>query len=81
MTLPSLTRDEAATRSALLDVQRYAIAVDLTDLLEGEVFSSVSTVTFTCNDFELKDAELAIRTLARQVAGDESIHSCLIPPT
>ena len=33
------------------------------------------------HDFELKDAELAIRTLARQVAGDESIHSCLIPPT
>jgi hypothetical protein len=32
------------------------------------------------HDFELKDAELAIRTLARQVAGDESIHSCLIPP-
>lgn len=33
------------------------------------------------HDFDLKDAELAIRTLARQVDGDESIHSCLIPPT
>ncbi len=32
------------------------------------------------HDFELADAELAIRTLARQVEGDESIHSCLIPP-
>jgi threonine dehydrogenase-like Zn-dependent dehydrogenase len=32
------------------------------------------------HDFALADAELAIRTLARQVAGDESIHSCLIPP-
>jgi threonine dehydrogenase-like Zn-dependent dehydrogenase len=29
--------------------------------------------------FGLRDAELAIRTLARQVDGDESIHSCLIP--
>ena len=32
------------------------------------------------HDFELADASLAIRTLARQVPGDESIHSCLIPP-
>jgi hypothetical protein len=32
------------------------------------------------HDFELKDAELAIKTLAREVQGDESIHSCLIPP-
>jgi len=32
------------------------------------------------HDFALKDAALAIKTLARQVAGDESIHSTLIPP-
>jgi len=32
------------------------------------------------HDFKLEDAELAIRTLARQVDGDASIHSCLIPP-
>ena len=32
------------------------------------------------HDFDLADATLAIRTLARQVPGDESIHSCLIPP-
>lgn len=32
------------------------------------------------HEFELRDAELAIKTLARQVPGDESIHSCLIPP-
>ena len=31
------------------------------------------------HDFDLSEAELAIRTLARQVPGDESIHSCLIP--
>lgn len=29
--------------------------------------------------FDLRDAELAIRTLARQVEGDASIHSCLVP--
>ncbi len=31
------------------------------------------------HDFALRDAELAIRTLAREIPGDESIHSCLIP--
>ncbi len=33
------------------------------------------------HNFELEDAELAIRTLAREIEGDESIHSCLIPPS
>ena len=32
------------------------------------------------HDFKLEDAELAIRTLAREIPDDESIHSCLIPP-
>lgn len=31
------------------------------------------------HDFKLDEAELAIRTLAREIPGDESIHSCLIP--
>ena len=31
------------------------------------------------HDFSLAEAELAIRTLAREIEGDESIHSCLIP--
>ncbi len=31
------------------------------------------------HDFNLEDAELAIRTLAREIPDDESIHSCLIP--
>ncbi len=31
------------------------------------------------HDFALRDAELAIRTLAREIPGEESIHSCLIP--
>ncbi|MDP6979210.1 MAG: zinc-binding dehydrogenase [Myxococcota bacterium] len=33
------------------------------------------------HDFHLRDAELAIRTLAREIKGDESIHSCLLPDT
>ncbi|NKB99672.1 MAG: alcohol dehydrogenase catalytic domain-containing protein [Pseudomonadales bacterium] len=31
------------------------------------------------HDFALPDAELAIKTLAREIPNDESIHSCLIP--
>ena len=48
MTLLSLTRDEAASRSSMISVERYDIDVDMTDLLEGERFASISTVTFTC---------------------------------
>lgn len=31
------------------------------------------------HNFGLEEAELAVRTLARQIPGEESIHSCLIP--
>ena len=31
------------------------------------------------HEFDLRDAELAIRTLAREIPGQESIHSCLVP--
>lgn len=31
------------------------------------------------HDFALRDAELAIRTLAREIPGVESVHSCLVP--
>jgi threonine dehydrogenase-like Zn-dependent dehydrogenase len=31
------------------------------------------------HDFGLPEAELAIRTLAREIEGEESIHSCLLP--
>ena len=33
------------------------------------------------HDFDLRDAELAIRTLARETPNEESIHSCLLPDT
>ncbi len=50
MTLASLTQHEAATRSALLEVHRYDIAVDMTGLLEGGLFASTSTITFSCTE-------------------------------
>ncbi|QIK76431.1 aminopeptidase N [Nocardioides piscis] len=50
MTLSSLTQTEAAERARLIDVQRYDIEVDLTGLLSGDSFDSVSTITFSCSD-------------------------------
>lgn len=44
----NLTRDEAATRAALLDVSSYAIDLDLTT---GETtFASTTTLEFTCRE-------------------------------
>ncbi|HET8661798.1 MAG TPA: aminopeptidase N [Micromonosporaceae bacterium] len=47
--LPSLTREEAEERAAVISVARYDIAVDLTDLAEGDAFRAVSTVRFCCS--------------------------------
>ncbi|WP_122816957.1 aminopeptidase N [Nocardioides pantholopis] len=44
----NLTRDEAATRAALLDVTSYAVDLDLTT---GEqTFGSTTTIRFTCTE-------------------------------
>ena len=44
----NLTRDEAATRAALLDVTSYSIDLDLTT---GEkTFASTTTISFTCSE-------------------------------
>ena len=45
----SLTRAEAEERFALLDVERYDVAVDLRGLFEGEVLEATSTATFRCH--------------------------------
>jgi aminopeptidase N len=45
----SLTRQEAEERAALLEVDRYDIAVDLRGLFEGEVLESTSTIAFRCH--------------------------------
>jgi aminopeptidase N len=43
----NLTRDEAATRAALLDVTSYSIDLDLTT--GDTTFSSTTTIAFTCS--------------------------------
>ena len=50
MTLLSLTRIEAVERARVISVDRYDIEVDLTGLLDGDVFSSVSTISFTSSE-------------------------------
>jgi threonine dehydrogenase-like Zn-dependent dehydrogenase len=40
---------------------------------------SVPVEKMHTHDFALRDAEQAIKTLAGEVPGDRSIHSCLIP--
>ena len=44
----NLTRDEAATRAALLDVTSYAIDLDLTT--SEQTFASTTTIRFTCSE-------------------------------
>src|SRR3954453_14031731 len=44
----NLTREEAATRAALLDVTSYAIDLDLTT--GDKTFESVTTLRFTCRE-------------------------------
>ncbi len=50
MSVRSLTRVEAEERARLLEVRRYEIAVDLTDLPGGSEVRCVSTITFTCRE-------------------------------
>jgi aminopeptidase N len=49
----NLTRDEAATRAALLDVTSYSVDLDLTTRPEDEQstsFGSTTTIRFTCTE-------------------------------
>ena len=48
--LASLTREEAATRSALLTIERYDVHVDLRGLYDGELWAATSTVSFSCSE-------------------------------
>ena len=48
--LASLTRDEAATRSDLLTVERYDVHIDLRGLYDGDLWAATSTVSFTCRE-------------------------------
>lgn len=46
----TLTQDEAGTRAALLEVERYDLDVDLRGMLEGPDWVASSTITFRCRE-------------------------------
>jgi aminopeptidase N len=46
--MTSLTQEEASERAAMLDVRRYDVAVDLTELPTGPRVRSTSTIEFAC---------------------------------
>ncbi len=49
-TTNNLTRDEAATRAALLRVDSYDVALDLREQDPGTTFRSTTTVRFSCTE-------------------------------
>ncbi|MGZ5400520.1 MAG: hypothetical protein ACXWDM_10950, partial [Nocardioides sp.] len=63
----NLTRDEAATRAALLDVESYTVDLDLTT--SETTFGSTTTIRFACAQpgsstfADLVDAEIHALTL------------------
>jgi aminopeptidase N len=79
--LRSLTRIEAAERAALITVERYDIAVDLTDLVEGVDFRAVTTIRFasrTPDGSTFVDAALTVVSATlngRTVAADRIAES------
>jgi aminopeptidase N len=46
----SLTREEAAQRAALINVERYDVTIDLRGLYDGDLWAATSTVSFTCRE-------------------------------
>jgi len=48
--IASLTREEAAARAALIDVERYDVHIDLRGLYEGDLWAATSTISFTCRE-------------------------------
>jgi aminopeptidase N len=48
--IASLTREEAAARAALVDVERYDVHVDLRGLYEGDLWAATSTISFQCHE-------------------------------
>ncbi|GGP96974.1 aminopeptidase N [Streptomyces roseolilacinus] len=50
MGVRSLTRAEAEERAELLEVERYDVSVDFTDLPDGPDVRCVSTITFSCTE-------------------------------
>jgi aminopeptidase N len=75
MGVPSLTQAEAERRAALLAVEKYDIAVDLSGLRAGPEVRCVSMVTFTCRE---PGAETFIECAAQVV--NATLNGKTLPP-
>jgi len=65
---------EVTVRGAIgVTASGYRSAIELLESRQSPV------AKMHTHEFALRDAELAIRTLAREIPGEESVHSCLIP--
>ena len=93
MDVRSLSQDEARERAALIAVERYDVAVDLTGLPTGSEVRCVSTVAFTCREpgastfvdcaaavvsATLNGAELAAPAEGRIVLPNLAAHNTLV---
>jgi aminopeptidase N len=84
--LRSLTSKEARARASILDVNRYDIDVDMTDLADGNALQAVSTIRFSCREpgastFVDCAAEVATATLNGQPIPSEAIGDARIELT
>jgi aminopeptidase N len=48
--IASLTREEAAERAALVEIERYDVHIDLRGLYEGGLWGATSTISFGCRE-------------------------------
>ena len=48
--IASLTREEAAERAALVEIERYDVHIDLRGLYEGGLWAATSTISFGCRE-------------------------------
>jgi aminopeptidase N len=84
--LRSLTSMEARARASILDIVRYDIDVDMTDLADGAALRAVSTIRFSCREpgastFVDCAAEVASATLNAQPIGAEAVGDARIELT
>jgi aminopeptidase N len=84
--LRSLTSKEARARAAILNVDRYDIDVDMTDLAEGTALRTTSTIRFSCREpgaatFVDCAAEVLSATLNGEPIGSDAIGDARITLT
>jgi len=84
--LRSLTSQEARDRASMIEVRRYDISVDMTELAHGAALHAVSTMRFSCrapggSTFVDCAAEVVSATLNGEPVGSEAVGDARIALT